>query len=392
MNSVLIMKPPTRFTPARAGVWNTVENLARGFELRLGTRWTWLVAGLVLTLLAAIYITPAYEPVNQGTWFSSLSEHPLSLENREPIRMRVLSPLIGHALFLRGRFYFIFPLLVLIVFNGAIYWYGRREGLSEMASWGLAVLMAFSMPTFYQLHFAGYSDSLSFLLLFLCLVFSQHVTIWAPLFMLAMFNHEIAIFFVPVLLWQYVGREMALRRWLAGAAAVSLALLPVALFRWFIERHSAVQYSESSYLNIHNILKTGHSIIEYFPLGFFMAYRLFWVLPIFAIVIQMKRKRYFEVVSLALPIFCALAQLLVATDTSRLIGFAFPSIIGGAMVIYDWTCEKEKFAARLWSLIGLDLLVPAYYVGQAAILPLIPLPISLILCALHVDAWHLYWI
>lgn len=383
MNSLTLLDP---------AAWSTGECLARNLEARLGGRLTWLVVGLALTLVAAIYVTPAYEPINHGTFYSSLSIHPLDLNNREPVRMRILSPLIGHILFLRGRIYLVFPLLVIIIFNGAIYWYGRREGLSELASWGLAVLMAFSMPTFFQLHFAGFSDSLTYLLLFLCLVFVDKVAIWTPLFMLALFNHEAALFFAPVLVWRYVGREMPLRRWLAGPAAVILAVIPVALFRWYIEAHSAVELSEAGNLNVRNVLHIGHAVIEYFGLGFFMAYRLFWVIPVFAIMIELKRRRYFEVISLALPIACALAQLLIAMDTSRLIAFAFPSIIGGAMVIHNWLGDRRRFALYLWSLIALDLLVPAYYVGATEILPLIPLPVSLFLRVFHVDAWHLFWI
>ncbi len=56
------------------------------------------------------------------------------------------------------------------------------------------------------------------------------------------------------------------------------------------------------------------------------------------------------------------------------------------------TWAGPAFADWLWRLIGLNLLILPYYVGQEVALPFLPLPLSLVLWyGLGIDPWTLWW-
>jgi hypothetical protein len=124
----------------------------------------------------------------------------------------------------------------------------------------------------------------------------------------------------------------------------------------------------------------------FFPWGLFEAFKLFWFLPLAGAATLWARGRKAETILLTLPVLSALGQLPLATDTSRLMGLAFPSVLLSLKPLREvWGASFNK---RLWMLILLNFLVPQYYVGQHLAIYLIPLPVSLLMRFLfNVDPW-----
>jgi hypothetical protein len=86
-----------------------------------------------------------------------------------------------------------------------------------------------------------------------------------------------------------------------------------------------------------------------------------------------------------------MGQLLVADDTSRLLGLGFPSILLACSVLHhEW--GEGVFSKRLFALFLWNLFVPQYYVGQDLAVPMLPLPVSLLgWLFFGANPWALWW-
>ena len=129
------------------------------------------------------------------------------------------------------------------------------------------------------------------------------------------------------------------------------------------------------------------AIALYFPVGFFYAFKLFWTFPFAAGYYYMKEKDTKQLIFFALVLLGTLAQLLLASDTSRLIGLAFPLLIFGAMKLVEkW--GTEIFLKRTFYIILINFLIPQFYVGQSVMIPFYPLPLSWILKHFYgIETW-----
>jgi peptidoglycan/LPS O-acetylase OafA/YrhL len=124
-------------------------------------------------------------------------------------------------------------------------------------------------------------------------------------------------------------------------------------------------------------------------LGVFEAFKLFWFLPLLAIVRTPRGSRRLLIAGLALT-FCAGAlQLLISHDTSRHVGHSFMTVLLGAKQLREVAPDRERFARNLLLLVAANLLVPQYYVGQQRAWPFLPLPVSLLLLLFGLDPWKL---
>ena len=107
-------------------------------EARLGLHVSAVVFGLLLIAVAAVYVTPALEPINHGVGYRRLSVDPLGFQRPNPLQYRILSRLIAHWLFLRGDYYILFPLLTGLAFLSAIFIYFRRRDFGIVESIGVS--------------------------------------------------------------------------------------------------------------------------------------------------------------------------------------------------------------------------------------------------------------
>ncbi|GAB4339731.1 MAG: hypothetical protein Kow0099_15100 [Candidatus Abyssubacteria bacterium] len=369
----------------------TLESLSRKLEeaeKRFGLHITAMMIGLLLLASASVYVTPALHTINHGVNYQKLSSAPLDFASGNPLQLRILTPLLAHVLLFRGNRYIFFPLLMGLLFMAAVYLHFRKED-SAAESLGATALMAFSTPVLFTLHFQGYTDTTSYLLLWLCLTM-RNLPLQASLFSLALLNHESNAFALPFLLYRPWEENFSLRKMLVHAIPYCIAFVPFLLYHRFVISQANVVYSPDFYLNKERIIVSIRSIFRLMPIGIFEAFRLFWLIPLYAAYLTFRKKQYGSTAWLILVILCSASQLLLATDTSRLLGLAFPAILLGAKILKT-ELPPELFAKGLFLLLLLNFFVPVYYVGQHHMIPFFPLPVSIILKLFGIDAWQLYW-
>jgi hypothetical protein len=162
-------------------------------ESRFGLYPTGFLLGMALVGIAAVYVTPAFHTVSLGAFYEILSLNPFNFPAANPLQLRILTPLLAYFLFFRGPLFLLFPLLVGVLFLTLIYTHYRKQDFGPLESLGMASLMAFSTPILHLLHFQGYTDTTSYLLLFLCLILIK-TPLWFLFFGLAILNHESNLF------------------------------------------------------------------------------------------------------------------------------------------------------------------------------------------------------
>jgi hypothetical protein len=357
-------------------ILNKINKFLLFLEQKLGLYFAALVIALILLFIAAIYVTPALAPMQLGRGYAKLSENPFDFSEQNNLRFRILTPLLAFCIGLRGSLYIIFPLIISLTFLSTIY-FNFRKKQSPLESILITMLICFSSPILFLLHFAGYVDITSYLLIFLITIFIKKPLGWIPLLCLLIFNHDSNIFIIPFVLYLYhINTINKYKTLLYGLASVVTVLVLYYIYRNYINETSPVEYNFEMYRS--NIYENLKAIFPYFTVGFFYSFKLFWIFPIVAFYYYLKEKNMQQLLLYSLIIVCALSQLIVASDTSRLIGLAFPIILfASSKVKEEW--GKELFIKRTFYLIVLNFLVPQFYVGQSVMIRFYPLPSSIIL-------------
>jgi hypothetical protein len=172
-------------------------------------------------------------------------------------------------------------------------------------------------------------------------------------------------------------------------------LLPSVFFRAIVDKIAPPLFAPGFYLNWDSIALNARITFLGAWLAFFMAYKVFWLFPISAILICLHERRYLDAGDYLIGIACGLATSLLASDTSRIICVGFPVVLLGALEVRKQLAKGPiSFATLAWALIGLNLLVPQYYVGQSRPILFIPLPFAILLkYVFHIDVWaDAFWI
>ncbi|MES2285459.1 MAG: hypothetical protein V4547_07205 [Bacteroidota bacterium] len=357
-------------------VLDKTSTLLLYLEQKFGIHFSSLLVAFILLCIAAIYVTPSIAPLELGRGYASLSTAPFDFSEQNNLRFRILTPLIAYCLGLRGSLYIIFPLIVALLFLSCIYFYMRKTQ-APAESLLITMLVCFSSPILFLLHFQGYVDVTSYLLILLMIIFIKKTAVWIPLMALLLLNHESNLFIIPGLLYfYYIHTPNKTKAILNSFIGLVLAYIPFYFYRRYINEVSPVEYNFEMYYS--QIKENIKSIAIYFPIGFFYAFKLFWLFPMFAIYYYWKEKNQQQLLFYTILIVGVISQLLFASDTSRLIGLAFPVILFSALKIkQEW--GTELFLKRTFYLILINFLIPQYYVGQSVMIRFYPLPSSLIL-------------
>ena len=192
--------------------------------------------------------------------------------------------------------------------------------------------------------------------------------------------------------------------------ALALAVLPVAAYRWFLQQHVPAELSNPElnheyFLASENVTYTLKIIARMLWMGWFMAFKLFWAIPLLAVLACWRSGRRLQAGWFVLVVGGAAGQLVLAHDTSRLLGLAFPAILWGAIVLREQVLGEQGstkqgsakqgsanlFTKALWLGIGFNFLVPQYYIGQDIAIPFLPSPVSLVMWLCGVYPWDLWW-
>jgi len=361
-------------------------------EVRLGLLGASICVSLFLLFLAGIYCAPAFELINHGMDYGGLALNPLDVEAGNRFQNRILTPILGFLLFLKGPAFIVLPLLFATAFISALYFHCRSLSIDAASVLGICCLIVFSSPILYTLHFAGYVDTTSYFLLFLCYIFRKQPIRVFLCYSLALLNHESNAFAMPwiILLSGYQSNASGTQHIKTGVAAV-LAFVPFLMMRHLFA-DSATHLQFDFYLNKSNLADSLWLQRDNLYYGIFQGFKLFWCFPIVATLLALKNKKFHTALLITGIVGCAGAQLLIAADTSRLMGLAFPAILIGAIEVWKYL-KGIQFRRILLLLIIANVIIPQAFVGYGVIVPFHSLPVALYMkFYMGVDVWETAWI
>jgi len=357
-------------------ILNKINNILLFLEQKWGIYLTSLMVAFLLLCIAAIYVTPALAPTQLGRGYASLSIDPFNFSGENYLRYRILTPFLAFCVGLRGPLYILFPMIIALFFLSTIYYYIRKiHGASE--SLLITMLICFSTPILFLLHFQGYVDITSYLLLLLIIICIRKPLICIVLLSLLLLNHASNLFSIPFLFfYYYINSSNKLKSTIYSFIGIALAFIPFYCYRNYVSAFSGVEYHFEAYRS--QILENVNTVASHFLIGVFYAFKLFWLVVLFAMYYYWKEKNNQQLLLFVFIILPSFGQMLLASDTSRFVGSAFPAILFGAVKLkQQW--GSELFLKRIFYLVLVNFLIPQYYVGQATMIPFYPLPLSLIL-------------
>src|SRR5690349_8229781 len=157
-----------------------------------------LLSAALLMACAILYVGFSQLPVYHGVYYAELASDPFQAGN--PNAYRILTPLVAYLTGLRGDRIIILNALVALALVALVYYFLRKRQYSPSLSLAVAAMLALTMPTLFTLFYGGYTDSTSYLLIFLMLIWSGRPLWFWALFLLGLLNRESVIFLLPFFL------------------------------------------------------------------------------------------------------------------------------------------------------------------------------------------------
>jgi len=333
----------------------------------------WIALGLLLA--AGVYVRPAVKTTILGMEYAALSDDLSRALSGSPVAFRILTPAISYLLGFRGHLIIITNLLIATALLATVYYLFRGRDFSSGDALKAAFIMAFSLVTLTTIYCGGYTDSLTYLLVFLMWWFRRKRQLFYFLFLLALLNRESVLFLIPWFAYMRFTETWPKSHAIIDLTAGYALILSLYLaFRWWVGNHGEVGLGWQYYLRP---LATDpfYWLRETYPfcgLGLFTVLKLFWCIPILAGIDLWRRGDRKTVYSMCLLTVCVLAQLLVAVDSSRMLTLAFPVVLMGLLHLF----RTNAFSFRSWGeylLVG-NLLVPQLYTGSHIVLVMESVP------------------
>lgn len=360
---------------------NKFSNLLLKLEQKTNLAFVACVIGLFFLGLSMLFCTPSFEPMYHGKVYSELSNNPFDWDANSSLQYRILAPLIGFMLQLRGTSFLYLPLLFLWFWLSTVYFVFRKKRVTPTISIIMTSLLALSCTLFIPLISPGYTDSVSYFFLFIAFFYFEDFTLPSNriksvvCFILAMFNHESSFFLFPALLvyHQTLGgtKSVNFRELLHFSGIFILGFIPYIAFRYWVSSNTAVEYSASFYFTDANI-KTCLDALRWAPVGLFFTFKLFWVFPILYTAHLLRTKNFTPLILLASIFVFSMLQLLIAYDVSRMLCLMFPLLLYSALGCNThW--GSQKFVMVSIGLVFLNLLLPSYFASKDGLHALIPI-------------------
>ncbi|TAH41140.1 MAG: hypothetical protein EYC69_09200 [Bacteroidetes bacterium] len=331
-------------------------------EDKLGLKLSSILIGLILLGLAALFTSPRWELFFHGKGFSRLSLAPFDLSVESSLRYRILSPLLGYLLFLKGALFKYFMLAALAIFHMLVYFFHRRKGFSPLESLGIGMLLSLSTLSFFQLYFPGYTDPVSYILLLILLFNRERNVLVMTCLALMIFNHDNTVFLFPFLYLFLLGNDFSFQRLAKTFLLFIPAIILYATYRFVLGSITEVGFDTGYYFSQENLRWTWDHVSEHLAEGIFQAFRMGWILPLVALLINIRDKRYYEIVLILTCFFFVASQFFIAYDISRLSGLAFPLIILSGWRFKE-SLSPRTFRGLLWAAVIINLFVPSLCVG-----------------------------
>jgi hypothetical protein len=177
--------------------------------------------GVLLMALARIYIYPAVEAVNHGQSFVALANQPFDYLQNNPLQNRILTPLIAHYLGYSGAQFIDFVRYIGIAFLALVYIAARKNDFRPATALATSATFAFTGPIVFFIHFAGYTDITSYLLIFIAMLGIRTIYVWPVMLALSLLNHEFTFFVLP---WFFIYYLLNNKRSTLGVASGVLGI------------------------------------------------------------------------------------------------------------------------------------------------------------------------
>lgn len=307
-------------------------------------------------------VQPSGVPAFHGILFSDLSRSPLSFHEANPVQYRFLGPLLGYLTGLRGELFYLLPWIFVYLLLFLVHFSSNADEIRPELPFVKAALLATSGLVFIPLAGPGYTDSITWFLLAVCLLQGVREP-WLQLCMFgSVLNHEAAILAWPgILLWKY--RDLAVSAILKKSSLGILAVLTVYLsVRYFISGHAVVRYDAGFYFFNQDFVSNLVAIRKIVLPGFFFVFRAAWVIPFWAIGLAFRERDRKSLVALLLMLMLPFVQLFIAYDVTRLLCLSFPVLLAS----FEYISKKQATSLYRVSIVILlvNLVMPFFIVGK----------------------------
>jgi len=181
---------------------------------------------------------------------SSTCCSPATLRRRQNVvGFRILTPLISWAVGLRGDLLLVTNLIFAAVLLGMSYRYFATRCAHPGDALFAALTLAYSLVTLTTVHYGGYTDSLTYVLLLAMWWGRHHRVLFHLCFLLGLLNRESVAFLVP---WFAYLTLREVRPWWRAALDLTVgfgaAFGLYALFRAWISQGQQIKYTTGFYL------------------------------------------------------------------------------------------------------------------------------------------------
>lgn len=313
-----------------------------------------LLAGTVF-----LYLGGGVEPIMHGAEYAALSQAPFGTEQGAAMRNRILAPLVGWLVHLRGAHFVWVPWSFLVGFLALVNVWARRLGAGSTLAVVTTVCVAFSGSTMLSLIAPGYVDAVSFFLIGVAFMQVHRKLLSTACLALAVMNHEVSAFMAPAWLLYGAPSERQFPWFRERLVLLVALLLPYATYRWWVTLHDAKALSLNYYFAPQNLKDClGVGLVGWIT-GIFAVFRLHWLVVLFVLISDRKafntRRLGWNLVLLA----SLCATLVVAYDSTRLFSFAFPLLVIGSVELgRRWGANRAiTIMLIIW---GLNFLIPPY--------------------------------
>lgn len=289
---------------------------------RLGAWMGSLIISLVLVFIVHRYVQGGSEPISHGSYYAALSTSPFDTDASNPFRGRILAPLIGWLMGLRGEWFVLVPLMFLVGLLAQVNVWCCRQGATPTHALVVVLAIAFSPVTMHALVGPGFVDTVSYFLLAVALMNLNRTAVSCGCMASAIMTHEASIVMIPAWLLAAEGGWVDRKAWRKRALIVAVMLIPYALYRLWVLQVDPGALSTAYYFSEGNLQSCRDVGLWATLVGVFAVFRLHWL--VIAIVIirggwKSLHSRWMLVVLLSVG-----STLFIAFDTTRMYCWAFP--------------------------------------------------------------------
>jgi hypothetical protein len=360
-------------------------------ELRFGLYATALFVALAVDLFSFVLIsriTLNYHSFSRFVW---VSETPFGLipDALPEHRHRVLGPLIAYALHLRGLSSLVVPLAANLALEAGSYVWLRRQRVRADCALLAVLLLGTTLVVASNRIVLGFQDSLAAVGLLLMLA-SRNPALSATFLLVFMFADERIVTAVPlVLFWRFMQRpprtalgDFALRSACFGvAAAIALGLM-----HW-VRVHTGVLEGATEHLRSTLHFELFREQIDALGLGYFLALRGAWLLPVFAL-LWLGRRSTREALFFGAGILLALPAASLIADVSRVAALCVIPAFYIAVALLSRDSPQRLRRVLLYAL-AINVLCPCIHTTGRVYTAAYALPLQLLRNHIVTGEWTL---